>query len=98
MATVQNDVKAGDWRTVFSMWGSGVKRRGVFTRPAGMQIKVRYGWGWFGRDRQKQTLDGINPKTLSVGGVTTYLRVRFQVKVQSDTTIFWEHIIEGPQT
>ena len=98
MATVENNVKAGGWRTVFRMWGSGVKRRGVFTRPAGMQIKVRYGFGWLGKDRQKQTLNGVDPKTLSVGGTTTYLRVRFQVKVQSDTLITWEHLVEGPGT
>jgi len=96
VATVEHDVKAGAWRTVFTLWGSGVKVRGVFTRPAGMQIKVRYGVGWFGADRQKQTLDGVNPKTLSVGGATTYLRVRFQVKVQSDTRVTWEHLVEGP--
>jgi hypothetical protein len=81
---------------VFTMWGSGVNVRGVFTRPAGMQIKVRYGVGWFGVDRQKQTLDGINPRTLRVGGTTTYFRVRFQVKVQSDSRITWDHLVEGP--
>ena len=96
MATRENDVKAGGWRTVFVMWGSAVTVRGVFTRPAGARIKVRYGFGWFGRDRQKQTLDGTNAKTLKVSGVTTYLRVRFQVKVQADTTIVWEHLVEGP--
>ena len=96
MATVENDIRAGGWRTVFTMWGSGVDVRGVFTRPAGMRIKVRYGVGWFGFDRQRQTLDGINPKTLSVGGTTTYLRVRFQVRVQSSTRITWEHVVEGP--
>lgn len=96
MTTMEIDVKRGDWRTVYQQWGSGAKTHGVFTRPAGMQIKVRYGVGWLGRDRQKQLLDGVDPKRLEIGGATTYLRARFQVKAQADTHLIWELLREGP--
>ncbi|MER5463737.1 hypothetical protein ABT010_24225 [Streptomyces sp. NPDC002668] len=88
-------VRAGDWRTVYWLWGSGVTTHGEFKRPEGAQIKVRYGLGWFGVDRQKQTLDGTT-KVLTTQGSATYTRVRFQIKVKQDTRVRWVHIVEGP--
>lgn len=98
MATMTHHVRAGDWRTVYDIWGSTAKRYGVFTRPAGTEIRVRYGTGWFSRNRQRQRLDGTNARTLTHGGITNYARVRFQVKVPFDSDIVWELLFEGPHT
>lgn len=92
---VENEIKAGAWRTVHWIWGSGVPTHGEFKLPVGAQIKVRYGYGWLGRDKQKQTLDGTT-KVLTAKGVSTYLRVRFQVKVKQDTRVRWILAVEGP--
>lgn len=93
---IEKDVKAGSWTTVWWVWGGGPTVHGEFRRPAGAQIKVRYGLGWFGVDRQKQTLDGDSPKILTVQGASTYTRARFQVKVKTDTRLRWVQIVEGP--
>ena len=71
-------VRSGDWRTLETFWNATGK--GYFLHPARAQIKVRYGVGWFGFDRQKQTLDGIHTKTLSVNGGSV-LVARMQIKV-----------------
>lgn len=91
-------VRAGGWRTVYEVFGSTAKRYGVFTRPAGAEIRVRYGVGRLGRSTQRQSLDGVNAKVLEHGGVTNFLRVRFQVRVQSDTDMIWTLLFEGPHT
>ncbi len=98
MSTRTVHVTADDWRTVYQVWGSTATRYGVFTRPAGTQIRIRYGVGWLGRSTQQQTLDGVNAKHLKHKGVANYLRVRFQVRVQSDTTLTWTLLHEGPHT
>lgn len=98
MSTRTVHVTAGDWRTVYQVWGSTATRYGVFTQPAGAEIRVRYGVGWLGRSRQRQRLDGINAKYLKHGGATNFLRVRFQVRVQSDTDLSWTLLFEGPHT
>ncbi len=87
-------VRAGGWRTVVTLWNT--TATGVFIAPAGAQIKVRYGDGWpFGRDRQRQTLDGVTEKRLSVGRWSA-LVARMQVRVQQDTVIRWTYVVEGP--
>ncbi len=92
---VQAFVKAGDWRTLNTYWNSPAGT-GRFLLPAGAQIKVRYGDGWpLGKDRQKQTLDGIHPKDLVIGK-WSLLVARMQIKVQSDSRINFELIFEGP--
>lgn len=82
-------VKAGAWRTLESGWGATFSCR--FQNPAGAQIKVRYGGGWwFGWDSQKQTLDGT-PKIVNVSGASiVYARV--QMKVQRDTQVTYTYI------
>jgi hypothetical protein len=75
-------VAAGDWQTLESGWNATFDCQ--FVAPVGAQVKIRYGTGWiFGRDSQRQTLDGINTKTLHVGlGSVAYARV--QMKLQRD--------------
>jgi hypothetical protein len=70
-------VQAGDWRTLETFWNTSAT--GYFYFPAGAQIKVRYGVGWFGYDSDKQTLDGRSTKVLRVGGASV-LRARMQMK------------------
>ncbi len=75
----------GDWRTVESFWNA----NGVafFKAPSGAQIKVRYGYGWLGFDRQKQTLNGFDYKKLDVGlGSLGYARMQIKVSQSTDVT------------
>ena len=57
-------IEAGDWRTVESFWNA--EGTAFFKLPAGASIKVRYGVGFLGINRQRQTLNGSDYKTLSV--------------------------------
>lgn len=59
-------VKAGSWQTLETFWNQ--TATGFFKSPAGMQIKIYYGYGWLGASRQVQTLDGVNIKKLSLAG------------------------------
>ena len=72
-------VTSGDWRTLEWFFNAG--GTAFFEQPAGAEIKVRYGVGWFGKDRQKQKLDGTTRK-LQVGGGSSLTRARMQIKVQ----------------
>lgn len=85
---VRKYVQAGDWRTLVSLWNT--TATGVFRAPAGAEIKVRYGVGWLGKDRQKQKLDGFTPKILSVGRWSaTYSRM--QIKVQESMYVDFDY-------
>jgi hypothetical protein len=80
-------VKAGSWRTLESFWNA--KATAFFRMPNGAQIKVRYGTGFLGFDRQKQTLDGQSFKKLTVGtGSVAYARM--QMKVATDTEVTYD--------
>ena len=86
--------RAGDWRTLATLWNT--TATGVFVAPAGAQIKVRYGGGWpIGRDSQRQTLDGVIEKRLSVGRWSA-LVARMQIRVRQDTVVRWTYVVEGP--
>jgi hypothetical protein len=86
-------VSPGKWRTLESFWNASATA--TFFGPADVQIKVRYGVGWFGKDSQKQTLDGVSPKTLTVGGASL-LRARMQAKATSTTELTYDLILPGP--
>jgi hypothetical protein len=83
-------VRAGDWRTLESFFNA--SGTGFFLHPAGAQIKVRYGVGFLGFDRQKQTLDGFNEKQLSVGA-GSIAQARMQIRVSQDT---WVNYVVRP--
>ncbi len=70
-------VTSGDWRTLEWFFNAG--GTAFFEGPIGAEIKVRYGVGWLGKDRQKQKLDGKTRK-LQVGG-WSLTRARVQIKV-----------------
>jgi hypothetical protein len=61
-----------------------------FQAPAGVQIKVRYGTGLFGYDRQQQETDGQNVKRIFVGGIV--VRASMQAKVQVPMQISYKRI------
>lgn len=85
-------IRAGDWRTVESFWNA--KGKAFFRLPAGAKIKVRYGYGWFGKDRQVQTLDASSYKSLEVG-VFSLILARMQVRVEHDTDITYDVYGDG---
>ena len=80
-------VRAGGWRTLESYWNT--SGTAFFRMPAGAQIKVRYGVGFLGVDSMKQRLDGVNTKTLRVGG-GSLAYARMQIKVQTDTNVTYD--------
>ena len=79
-------ITSGGWRTVETFWNAA--GTAFFKAPAGAQIKVRYGGGgWFGFDRQKQTLNGNDYKKLTVGLASLgYARMQVQVSQTTDVT------------
>jgi hypothetical protein len=63
------------------------QRHWLFEAPSGAQIKARCGGGWFGFDRQKQTLNGQDYKKLEVGsGSLGYARMQIKVSQTTDVT------------
>jgi hypothetical protein len=87
-------VKVGSWRTLESFWNT--RADAFFRDPAGLQIKVRYGDGWpFGWDSQKQTLNGIQDKKLSVSGASI-VYARMQAKAAHDTEVGYTVVLPGP--
>lgn len=85
-------IRKGDWRTVETFWNA--KGTAFFRTPVGTKIKVRYGVGFLGFDRQEQTLNGSDYKRLGVGtGSVSYARM--QVKVAQDTEITYDAYGDG---
>ena len=80
-------IEAGDWRTVEIFWNA--EGTAFFKLPAGASIKVRYGVGFLGINRQRQTLNGSDYKTLSVG-IASISRDRMQVKVSQTTDVTYD--------
>ncbi|SRR6266568_2532638 len=77
-------LKAGQWRTVESLWGRSATA--FFRAPAGAQIRVYYGLDHLGAERQTQTLDGENYGKVEVGA-GSLARARIQVMVPRDSTL-----------
>ena len=81
-------VKKGKWRTLEKFWNA--KGSAFFRAPEGAKIKVRYGGGWwFGKNRQKQTLNGSDYKRLSVGG-WSFVYAKMQMKVSRSTNVTYD--------
>lgn len=80
-------IQSGDWRTVEWFWNA--QGTAFFRAPAGARIKVRYGVGFLGFDRQVQTLDGNSVKKLKVG-TGSIARARMQVKVSQSTDLTYD--------
>lgn len=80
-------IKAGDWRTVESFWNS--TATAFFRAPAGVRIRVLYGYSPFSKERQNQTLDGNNYRKLTVGG-WSFLYARIQLHAPQDMTVEYD--------
>lgn len=87
-------VTEGGWRTLETFFNASAS--GIFEDPAGAKIKVRYGVGFFGFDRQKQTLNGQDDKRLDVGKGGSFARARMQIDVDEDTELTYTLILPGP--
>lgn len=87
MALREKKVKAGSWQTLETFWNS--KATGFFRRPQGLEIKLYYGYGRFGKDRQNQVLDGESVKKLSVGSWSV-MGARMQARTQRDTYLTYD--------
>jgi hypothetical protein len=82
-------VTTGGWRTLESGWNATFSCR--FRDPAGAQIKVRYGGGWwFGWDSQKQTLNGTFKIVKVSKASVAYARV--QILVKENTEVSYTYI------
>jgi hypothetical protein len=78
-------ITQGGWRTLELFWNA--NGTAFFKAPRGAKIKVRYGVGWLGFDRQKQTLNGTDYKKLGVGlGSLGYARMQITVSQTTDVT------------
>jgi hypothetical protein len=86
-------VKSGDYRTLVTLWNT--TATGVFSCPAGAKIRVIYGYGWFSKTRQNQTLDCLTDKKLEVGKWSVFA-ARMQIKVPESGNVTWGYGVEGP--
>jgi hypothetical protein len=80
-------IRSGAWRTVESFWNA--KGTAFFRVPAGARIKVRYGVGFFGFNRQEQTLNGSDFKKLEVGS-GSIANAKMQVSVSQNTDVTYD--------
>jgi hypothetical protein len=65
-----------------------------FVAPEGALIKVRKGVGWLGWDSQKQTLDGVTTKSLTMKGIVYQ---RMQIKVPESMHVTYTRCAVGPK-
>ncbi len=80
----QKFIKKNKWTTLEYFFNA--KGVAFFKAPKSSAIKVRYGVGWIGKDRQNQKLDGTNYKKLAVSN-WSLVGARMQIKVPQDGTI-----------
>jgi len=85
-------LKSGEWRTVESLWGGSTTA--FFRAPEGAKVRVFYGLGRFGAERQTQTLDGERYAKVSVR-LGSFAHARIQVMVPRDATFTYD-IYPGP--
>jgi len=89
-----NFVSAGGFRTLATLWNTTASAQ--FRCPRGAEIRVRYGVGWFSKNRQQQTLDCNTDKRLSIGSSWSKFGARMQIKVPASGNVTWSYITEGP--
>jgi hypothetical protein len=85
-------VKEGKWRTLDSCWNCS-EIVAFFVAPEGALIKVRKGVGWLGWNSQRQTLDGVTAKSLTMKGI---IYQRMQIKVPDSTYVTYTRCPVGP--
>ena len=75
-------LRADDWCSLETLTGKVGGTTTVFRTAAGVRLKVRYGFGWFGFDRQSTTTIGTNFRRLLVPGPDG--DARMQARVSTD--------------
>lgn len=88
------ELSPGDWRTLETFFGKIPRTVATFRLPSGVKLKLRYGYGWLGWNRQSTTTDGMTEKRLVVDGLVG--RARMQAKSERRTQLTWIRIAEGP--
>lgn len=86
-------LKAGTWRTVEALRGTSATA--FFRAPIGAKVRVYYGLGPLGAERQLQTLDGETYAKVEVGA-GSLLNAKIQVMVPRDATFTYD-IYPGPR-
>lgn len=71
-------VQTGEWRTLEWYWNQ--TTTAWFRYPAGADVRVRYSAGWFGVNRQTQTLDGSVRRLLVSRWSAVVARLQMNVK------------------
>ena len=84
MIVRSKSISANSWTTVETYWN--VDSKLAFLLPAGAKIRIRYGGGWFAKNRQGQTLNGQQYKELSVSRWSVFV-ARAQVYFSQSGTI-----------
>jgi hypothetical protein len=87
-------IRSGSWQTV--EWYFNATGFAFFRAPAGTSIKVRYGVGAFGKDRQKKTLNGREYNRLIVTAGFSLARARMQVRVPQTTDVTYDVYLGDP--
>ncbi|MDQ0078277.1 hypothetical protein [Arthrobacter oryzae] len=82
MVVKRVQLPSGTTQTLERFWNASATA--FFRGPAGATINVKYGKGRFSRNVQKQTLDGVTIKKLTVGaGSLVFARMRMKVPTPS---------------
>ena len=79
-------LKAGAWRTVEALRGTSATA--FFRAPIDAQVRVYYGLGPLGAERQVQTLDGEHYAKVEVG--TSLVPAKIQILVPRDATFTYD--------
>jgi hypothetical protein len=87
-------IEPGGWRDLEVVWGRVPDIILQFRAPAGVKIRVRYGYGWLATNRQEQTLDGTTLKELHVSGWVG--RARMSAKSTRAVDLTWIRQTPGP--
>ncbi|CAH0141075.1 hypothetical protein SRABI26_00475 [Arthrobacter sp. Bi26] len=87
---VHTHLSAGRWHDLEVFTIKAPNTVAEFEVPAGVQIKLRYGAGPLGYDRQQQTTDGRNVKRLVVGGLM--VRARMQARTPQAIQLSYKRI------
>jgi len=84
------DLSRNEWKTLETVWGQVPSIEHVFRQPPGVNLRVRYGAGWFSWSRQEKTTDGQSDKKLSVNGFVA--RAKFQARSSKPVQLTWRRI------
>jgi hypothetical protein len=88
------ELQPGRWNNLEWFYGKVPETIARFQMPAGVKLKVRYGYGRLGWNSQQQTTDGVSNRDLKVSGFVG--RARMAAKVDRVTLVTYQRITVGP--